>query len=196
MCSPFNGFLYCYETDFIFTLIKYFWPSLHQIKFIAKYFYSKHKFWIPTWTDATLFWQGYDISLINFQIPKTDDHVTISTAILLDTDVPELFSITIVNGGRLVFSPDRDHALRVHYILIENGGEMHIGAEDCQFEKSVTITLLGKTFVDHVTWWCEHYIYREKHTLCETFVEHVVKILVYQPRSYSICGFLEIMLFM
>ena len=80
-----------------------------------------------------------------FQIPQTNDNVTISTPILLDTAVPELFSITIVDGGRLVFSPDRNHDLRTHYILIEGGGELHIGAEDCKFEKFATITLLGKT---------------------------------------------------
>ncbi|KAK3084102.1 hypothetical protein FSP39_008198, partial [Pinctada imbricata] len=76
--------------------------------------------------------------------PEENDNVTISSPILVDDDIPELFSITIDDGGKLVFSRHRDHALSVHYILINDGGEMHIGSEDCKFEKYATISLLGE----------------------------------------------------
>lgn len=79
----------------------------------------------------------------NFQ-PGVNDNVTITTSVLLDESPPELFSITIEEGGRLVWSPNVDIDLRVHYILIR--GRMDIGGESeaCKYQAKATITLIGK----------------------------------------------------
>ena len=80
-----------------------------------------------------------------FQLPAQNDNVTINKPIMLDTSPHELFSITVESGGRLVWSEEGDYSVRLHYILIKDGGEMHIGAEDCKFEAKASITLLGKS---------------------------------------------------
>ncbi|KAK3103038.1 hypothetical protein FSP39_015947 [Pinctada imbricata] len=87
---------------------------------------------------------GFYVRRRQKSLPVDNDNVTISSPVLVDTALPDLFSITIQNGGKLVFSRFDNHDLSVHYILIDDGGEMHIGSEDCQFEKYVTISLLGE----------------------------------------------------
>ncbi|XP_067873820.1 inactive cell surface hyaluronidase CEMIP2-like isoform X2 [Heterodontus francisci] len=56
-------------------------------------------------------------------------------------------SIIIENGGKLVFTdtPTSAITLRTHYILIRNGGGLHIGAEKCPYNSTATITLFGKS---------------------------------------------------
>ncbi|XP_078386603.1 cell surface hyaluronidase CEMIP2-like isoform X2 [Cetorhinus maximus] len=56
-------------------------------------------------------------------------------------------SIIIENGGKLVFTdtPKSPISLRSRYILIRNGGELHIGAEKCPYTASASITLFGKS---------------------------------------------------
>ncbi|KAM8961420.1 cell surface hyaluronidase CEMIP2 [Pelodytes ibericus] len=66
-----------------------------------------------------------------------------------------LHSITIKNGGVLVFE---DHAngsknitLRTRFILIKDGGALHIGAEKCHYKSKANIILYGKSNEgDHV----------------------------------------------
>ena len=77
-------------------------------------------------------------------MPGNNDEVIIDFPVLLDTSPPELFSIEIQNGGRLVWSSDGDYSLRLKYIQIKSGGEMHIGSEGCQFVRKAKITLLGE----------------------------------------------------
>ena len=77
-------------------------------------------------------------------MPGNNDEVIIDFPVLLDTSPPELFSIEIHNGGRLVWSSDGDYNLRLKHIQIKSGGEMHIGSEDCQFVRKAKITLLGE----------------------------------------------------
>lgn len=77
-------------------------------------------------------------------MPGNNDEVIIDFPVLLDTPTPELFSIKIQNGGRLVWSSDGDYSLRLKHIQIKSGGEMHIGSEDCQFVRKAKITLLGE----------------------------------------------------
>ncbi|XP_051896303.1 cell surface hyaluronidase-like isoform X2 [Pristis pectinata] len=58
-----------------------------------------------------------------------------------------LHSITIENGGKLVFNdaPKSPITLKTRYILIRNGGELHIGAEKCPYNSTATIILYGKS---------------------------------------------------
>ncbi|KAM6301555.1 cell surface hyaluronidase CEMIP2-like [Podargus strigoides] len=56
-------------------------------------------------------------------------------------------SLVIRDGGRLVFA-DRPHGppitLRARYILIRDGGELHIGSERCPYGSRATISLYGR----------------------------------------------------
>ncbi|KAM5184978.1 cell surface hyaluronidase CEMIP2 isoform 1-T1 [Callospermophilus lateralis] len=58
-------------------------------------------------------------------------------------------SIVIENGGLLVFGDDKDGSrnitLRTRYILIQDGGALHIGAEKCRYKSKATIALYGKS---------------------------------------------------
>uniref|UniRef100_UPI00398EB529 cell surface hyaluronidase CEMIP2-like isoform X3 n=1 Tax=Pristiophorus japonicus TaxID=55135 RepID=UPI00398EB529 len=56
-------------------------------------------------------------------------------------------SIIIENGGKLVFadSPQAAITLRARYIVIRNGGELHIGAERCPYNSSAAISLFGRS---------------------------------------------------
>ncbi|NXI48273.1 TMEM2 hyaluronidase, partial [Galbula dea] len=56
-------------------------------------------------------------------------------------------SLVIRDGGRLVFA-DLPHGppitLRARYILIQDGGELHIGSERCPYSSRATISLYGR----------------------------------------------------
>nr|XP_019586406.1 PREDICTED: transmembrane protein 2 isoform X2 [Rhinolophus sinicus] len=58
-------------------------------------------------------------------------------------------SIVIQDGGLLVFGDDKDGSrnitLRTRYILIKDGGALHIGAEKCRYKSKATIVLYGKS---------------------------------------------------
>uniref|UniRef100_A0A8C0CCE1 hyaluronoglucosaminidase n=1 Tax=Balaenoptera musculus TaxID=9771 RepID=A0A8C0CCE1_BALMU len=58
-------------------------------------------------------------------------------------------SIVIKDGGLLVFGDDKDGSrnitLRTRYILIKDGGALHIGAENCRYKSKATIALYGKS---------------------------------------------------
>uniref|UniRef100_A0A4X2KBB3 hyaluronoglucosaminidase n=1 Tax=Vombatus ursinus TaxID=29139 RepID=A0A4X2KBB3_VOMUR len=58
-------------------------------------------------------------------------------------------SIVIQDGGLLVFGDDKDGSrnitLRTRYILIKDGGALHIGAEKCRYKSKATIALFGKS---------------------------------------------------
>lgn len=60
-----------------------------------------------------------------------------------------LLSITIQEGGLLVFADDssgsKNITLRTHYILIEDGGGLHIGAPKCRYRSHASIVLLGRS---------------------------------------------------
>lgn len=57
-------------------------------------------------------------------------------------------SIVIQEGGLLVFGDDaqgsRNITLRTRFILIKDGGALHIGAEKCRYKSKATIILYGK----------------------------------------------------
>uniref|UniRef100_A0A8C5M721 hyaluronoglucosaminidase n=1 Tax=Leptobrachium leishanense TaxID=445787 RepID=A0A8C5M721_9ANUR len=76
-----------------------------------------------------------------------DNHVTIdgSKKLLLMSSAT-VHSIHITAGGKLVVKPGENPiVLRTRHILIENGGELHIGSEDCPFRGQFTIILLGRS---------------------------------------------------
>ncbi|MEE6503771.1 hypothetical protein FKM82_004941 [Ascaphus truei] len=53
-------------------------------------------------------------------------------------------SLLIQDGGTLVFADDQvSLTLRTQYILIRNGGSLHIGSEQCPYNSSATISLYG-----------------------------------------------------
>ncbi|XP_039606665.1 cell surface hyaluronidase isoform X1 [Polypterus senegalus] len=58
-------------------------------------------------------------------------------------------SIVIKKGGSLVFDDDtegtKNITLRTRYILIEDGGALHIGAAKCRYRSIATIVLIGKS---------------------------------------------------
>ncbi|XP_055517175.1 cell migration-inducing and hyaluronan-binding protein [Leucoraja erinacea] len=56
-------------------------------------------------------------------------------------------SIHIFDGGKLVISDSGKDpiVLRTRNILIEDGGEFHVGSEDCPFQRDVTIILYGRS---------------------------------------------------
>ncbi|XP_008047252.1 transmembrane protein 2 isoform X2 [Carlito syrichta] len=58
-------------------------------------------------------------------------------------------SIVIRDGGMLVFGDNKDGSrnitLRTRYILIQDGGALHIGAEKCRYKSKATIALYGKS---------------------------------------------------
>ncbi|KAM9328953.1 cell surface hyaluronidase CEMIP2 [Gastrophryne carolinensis] len=57
-------------------------------------------------------------------------------------------SITIQDGGKLVFEDNADGSknitLRTRFILIKDGGALHIGAEKCRYKSKANIILYGK----------------------------------------------------
>uniref|UniRef100_A0A8C2UBC3 hyaluronoglucosaminidase n=1 Tax=Coturnix japonica TaxID=93934 RepID=A0A8C2UBC3_COTJA len=57
-------------------------------------------------------------------------------------------SLVIRDGGKVVFA-DRPHGppitLRARYILIRDGGELHIGSERCPYASRATISLYGRS---------------------------------------------------
>uniref|UniRef100_A0A8C5M8K1 G8 domain-containing protein n=1 Tax=Leptobrachium leishanense TaxID=445787 RepID=A0A8C5M8K1_9ANUR len=55
-------------------------------------------------------------------------------------------SLLIEDGGSLVFADDQvSITLRTRYILIRNGGSLHIGSEQCPYNSNATISLYGKS---------------------------------------------------
>ncbi|XP_074151347.1 cell migration-inducing and hyaluronan-binding protein [Sminthopsis crassicaudata] len=54
-------------------------------------------------------------------------------------------SIHITDGGKLVIKDNTEPiVLRTRHILIENGGEMHVGSETCLFQSNFSIVLFGR----------------------------------------------------
>lgn len=73
--------------------------------------------------------------------------MTIDREILLDTATPRLGSVSIVSGGRLVFSPDEKDAtvkLTANHVRIQDGGKMEIGSDDCRFKGKAEVLLTGE----------------------------------------------------
>jgi hypothetical protein len=68
----------------------------------------------------------------------------ITIPILLDEVTAKLKSVVIKDGGRLVFSPDVDHAkISSDYIMVQTDGYFEIGSSDCPFEGNAEVLLTG-----------------------------------------------------
>ncbi|XP_043846286.1 cell migration-inducing and hyaluronan-binding protein [Dromiciops gliroides] len=64
---------------------------------------------------------------------------------LLLTSSATVHSIHITDGGKLVIKDNTEPiVLRTRHILIENGGEMHVGSETCLFQSNFSIVLFGR----------------------------------------------------
>lgn len=61
----------------------------------------------------------------------------------------KLIYLALFPAGLLVFGDNKDGSrnitLRTRYILIKDGGALHIGAEKCRYKSKVTIALYGKS---------------------------------------------------
>ena len=62
---------------------------------------------------------------------------------MLDTETSRLASLTLLDGGKLVFSPDSQVTLSSDYILIDNEGILEIGTPDCPYTGQAEIVLTG-----------------------------------------------------
>ena len=70
--------------------------------------------------------------------------------LLLDTETARIGGLVLRDGGRLIFSPDAALAkLTSDYVLIQDGGSLEIGSDDCRFRGNAEILLTGKLFVKH-----------------------------------------------
>ncbi|XP_035659371.1 cell surface hyaluronidase-like [Branchiostoma floridae] len=56
------------------------------------------------------------------------------------------YSLEVKDGGKLVFADEgKNIVLRTRSILVQDGGELHIGSETCPYLSDVTISLYGKS---------------------------------------------------
>ncbi|XP_063412729.1 protein DDB_G0287365-like [Mytilus trossulus] len=85
------------------------------------------------WSDHAGTWSGSP--------PAENDNLTITQPILLDEQPPTLYSIVITSTGKLVWDPNTEVHLKVHWVQVD--GELHIGSEDCPFLSNTHITFLG-----------------------------------------------------
>ncbi|CAG2235555.1 TEME2 [Mytilus edulis] len=85
------------------------------------------------WSDHAGTWSGSP--------PAENDNLTITQPILLDEQPPTLYSIVITATGKLVWDPNTEVHLKVHWVQVD--GELHIGSEDCPFLSNTHITFLG-----------------------------------------------------
>ena len=67
-------------------------------------------------------------------MPGDGSHLLITKPILLDIETNNIGSITLMDGGRLVFSPDQEGLVKLSatQVLIKDGGALEIGSEDCR----------------------------------------------------------------
>jgi len=82
-----------------------------------------------------------------FDLTSNIDEYALDFPILVDNDFTgtRLQRIIIVDGGRLVFSPEVDKAaISIQELIINPGGSLEIGSEDCPFEGNAEIILTGQ----------------------------------------------------
>ena len=92
---------------------------------------------LANWFDASTWSSGL--------VPGDNHRVEISKPILLNGVTDRLKSVNIVDGGKLVFDPTVDLSKIISdQIMIEDGGEMHIGSAACKFDGKAEILLTGK----------------------------------------------------
>ncbi|KAK3781758.1 hypothetical protein RRG08_037161 [Elysia crispata] len=84
-------------------------------------------------------------------VPQVNSSVIVVSGmkILLDSQIPRVTSITIEAGGVLVWGDVDGVTVETTFILVL--GELHIGAEDCRFEKRGEILLYGESYVFYLS---------------------------------------------
>ncbi|XP_044913578.1 fibrocystin isoform X7 [Felis catus] len=80
------------------------------------------------------------------RVPQDGDNVTVENGqlLLLDTNT-SILSFLHVKGGKLIFMDPGPIELRVHSILISDGGELRIGSKDKPFQGKAEIKLYGSS---------------------------------------------------
>merc|ERR550519_507859 len=82
-------------------------------------------------------------------LPGDGEKVVLKQAVLLDAETARLESLTIREGGSLVFSPDVDLAkLTAGVVKIQENGSLLVGGPECRFLGRAEILLLGKAGAD------------------------------------------------
>ncbi|XP_019312940.2 fibrocystin [Panthera pardus] len=81
------------------------------------------------------------------RVPQDGDNVTVENGqlLLLDTNT-SILSFLHVKGGKLIFMDPGPIELRVHSILISDGGELRIGSKDKPFQGKAEIKLYGSSY--------------------------------------------------
>ncbi|XP_069115391.1 cell surface hyaluronidase CEMIP2-like [Argopecten irradians] len=87
---------------------------------------------LTLWSDTAGTWGG--------EVFDQSSNVFVTGDVLLDTDV-DVFSITIESGASLVWSPEAEPTVRVHYMIVY--GSLIIGSEDCPYTNCTHISFVG-----------------------------------------------------
>lgn len=81
--------------------------------------------------------QGFDFG--------ESSNIILDFPLLLDSESPRLSGLKIISGGSLVFSSGAEIAkLVTNFVIIEAGGSLIIGNENCSFEGNAEIVLTGE----------------------------------------------------
>ena len=70
---------------------------------------------------------------------------------LLSSSTARLTSLTVADGGRVVFDPEGDGKIVADRVLVTDGGYVDVGAADCLFEGAAEIVLTGTSVGELVT---------------------------------------------
>ncbi|XP_029801305.1 fibrocystin [Suricata suricatta] len=81
------------------------------------------------------------------RVPQDGDNVTVEHGqlLLLDTNT-SILNFLHIKGGKLIFMDPGPIELRVHSILISDGGELRIGSKDKSFQGKAEIKLYGSSY--------------------------------------------------
>ena len=93
-------------------------------------------------------------------MPVDGEVLTLDFPLLLDTTTARLGGMYIVGSGRLVFDPNAELAkLVTKFALMEDGGSLEIGSEECPFEGDAEILLTGiRTDADDIGDWGQKFL--------------------------------------
>ena len=73
------------------------------------------------------------------EVPVNGSRVTVKHPVLLDTSTPQLVRLDILDGGRLVFSPNATVFLTADTVRVGPGGSLAVGSEECPYPAQVAV---------------------------------------------------------
>ena len=73
------------------------------------------------------------------EVPVNGSRVTVKHPVLLDTSTPQLVRLDILDGGRLVFSPNATVFLTADTVRVGPGGSLAVGSEECPYPAQVVV---------------------------------------------------------